>query len=508
MEKKIDSIFEIWHDTAGAGGQVLVTHKGKVIFDKCYGYANLETGTPITQDSIFYIASISKMITGMAIMMLQEQGKLHVDDDVRKYVPEYVGFAQKVTLRQLLDHTSGFRCHIATRYLQGMTTRDVNTYKETLSHIARQKDLSHAPGEKFTYSNPNYVLLAAVVEKVTGEDFRTWIQENIFIPLGMEDSFIPGDPAKVIPNKVSSYNDNGYRYKTAIISCGVYGSTGVYSTGRDLTKFMLQFQKPTLVSQKTLEEVAFRLPEVKVGTTITGGGVRVSYMEGHRHLHHGGVKGGNRTIAMIFPEDELVVTIFANTHNLPVETSARDVARVVLDLPRRKLKNLDEYKKDSADLSKVAGLYRTPGYSLYEFDVQGEQVFCDGVPLEHLGGNLYKQGRLNRVFAIGDTIMKLENNLLAELVPYEPVMPAALAEEFVGTYYNEDCDALWKVIFDGENLFWEHSRHGKQLLRHLEGETFYDGAWRLTLMRDDSGKLTGFRCDGRNLQNVIFQKMK
>ena len=508
MEKRIDNIFKIWKENPGAGAQVLVTHKGKVIFDKCYGYANLETGTPITQDSVFYIASISKMITGMAIMMLQEQGKLHVDDDIKKYVPEYIGFSQKVTLRQMLQHTSGIRCCIATRYLQGLTTRDVNTFQDTLRHVARQKDLSFTPGEKFTYSNPNYSLLAAVVEKVTGKDFPGWVQENIFIPLGMEDSFIPGDPAALIPNKVSSYNDDGYRYKNAIISCGVYGSTGVYSTCRDLTKFMMQFQKPTLVSQKTLEEVAFRLPEVKVGTTITGGGVRVSYMEGHRHLHHGGVKGGNRTIAMIFPEDELVVTIFANTHNLPVETSARDVARVVLELPERKLKNLDEYKKDSVDLSQVAGLYRTAGYGIYEFTVEGEQVFCDGVPLEHLEGNLYKQGRLNKTFAFGETIAKLENNILTELFPYTPVMPKALAEEFVGTYYNADCDALWKVIFDGENLFWEQSRHGKQLLRHLEGETFFDGLWRLTVIRDDSGKITGFRCDGRNIEKVIFEKMQ
>ena len=87
MEKQIDQIFSIWRDNPGAGAQVLVTHKGKVIFDKCYGYANLETGTPITQDSIFYIASISKMITGMAIMMLQEQGKLHVDDVIDRMIP-------------------------------------------------------------------------------------------------------------------------------------------------------------------------------------------------------------------------------------------------------------------------------------------------------------------------------------------------------------------------------------------------------------------------------------
>lgn len=508
MEKKIDSIFKIWHDAAGAGGQVLVTHKGKVIFDKCYGCADIEHKIPMTQDTVFYIASISKSITAMAIMMLHEQGKVDVDGDIRDYVPEYVNFPQKVTVRQLLDHTSGVRCGIATGFLQGRGVKDKQEFPDTLRYTAQQTDLSFTPGERFMYSNPNYNLLAAIVEKVTGAYFPAWVKENIFAPLGMEDSFVNDSSSVLVPNKACSYSDNGYSFENAIINCGVYGSTGVYSTCRDITKFYDQYRKPTLVSQQTLDKIAFHVPQVKVGTTISGGGVRVSFMEGHRHIHHGGVKAGNRTIAMCFPEDELVVAIFANVPNLPVETAARDIARVVLGLPGRKLRNLDVYKRDSVDLTEIPGFYRTESGSCSRFSCQDGQVYWDGDPLVHLGGNLYKLGRLNCTFALGDPIVKLQNNVIAVLEKYEKPVPAALAKEAAGSYYCHDLQTLWHIVYDGEKLWWEHVSHGKQWLRYLEKDTFFHDEWQLTLTRDETGKVNGYKASGGKIMNVPFEKVK
>ena len=509
MLSQIDALFKLWTDNPGPGGQLLVTHKGKVIVDKCYGYANIETQTPITQDSVFHVASISKSITAMAIAILHDRGLLNVYDDVRNYVPEFIGFSEPLTIKQMMNHVSGMRCHYALMYLQGRNNDDCVLHSEMLRLIARQKKLNFAPGEEFMYSNPNYVLMATIVEKVTGQTFPNWVKENILEPLGMKDSFIRSDPRTIVPNRVSSYNFDGYRFRNALLNLTMYGSTGLNTTCRDLTRFFAHYQNPTLLSRETMESILFHVPEVKRGTTIYGGGLRFQEMLGHRYIHHGGVNAGFRTWGCLFPDDDLIVTIFTNVPSIPIETAGRDVARIVLGLPPRAKKDLEAYRAPAPQLDTLPGFYRCEANGDY-FDLTMEdgKLYNDGILMTHRGDNIYQLGQLDYYMALGETITVKENSAIREYKKTEMTLPQELCRQLAGSYYNDEVQGLWHLLWEDGKFYWSHMRHGKQQLYWLKDETFFTGSRMLHVVRDDAGKIIGYNYQVGQIREMFFEKVK
>ena len=510
MLNQIDALFKLWTDHPGAGGQLLVTHKGKVIVDRCYGYANIETQTPMTQDSIFHVASISKPITAMAILILHDQGKLSVYDDVRKYVPDLIGFSEPLTIKQMMNHVSGMRCHYGLMFLQGRGSEDCVLHSEVLRLIKRQKNLNFQPGEEFMYSNPNYALMATIVERISGMSFAQFCKKEIFEPLGMQNSFIRDNPRTIVPGKVSSYYCNGYGYTNAIVHLTMYGSTGLNTTCRDLTKFMQHYQNPTLISRKTLEEICFDVPEVKKGTTIYGGGLRFQDLLGHRVIHHGGVNGGYRTFGALFPDDDLVVTIFTNTPAIPIETAGRDVARIVLGLPPRKLKDLESYRAPAPELDNLPGMYICDTNKDYIFiDVKDGTVYCDGTPLVHKGDNIYQQGWLNISYAMGENIVCNQNNSIREYRKFEPrKISEDLAQQYIGSYYADECQALWHITCEDGMLYWNHMRHGSFPMYWMDGDSFLCGSRQIRFTRNAEGKVDGYLYTVDQIRDLPFEKVK
>ena len=211
MQKKIDELFKLWKENEGAGGQLLVTYKGETVFDKCYGYANIETGTPITQDTVFHVASVTKQITVMCVMILHERGLLNVFDDVRKYIPDLIAFPQPMTLKNMMNNVSGLRDQWELLHHSGRKMEDALVQTDTRNIIARQRGLNFEPLEKYMYSNSNFTLLATIVERVSGKTLPEFAKENIFEPLGMTSTLIREDFRMLVPN----------RAKTAVKSTGI-----------------------------------------------------------------------------------------------------------------------------------------------------------------------------------------------------------------------------------------------------------------------------------------------
>lgn len=510
MEKKIDEIFKLWQEHEGAGGQLLVTYKGKTIIEKCYGYANIETKTPITPETIFHVASVSKQFTAMSILILHERGMLSVYDDVRKYIPDLIGFKEPLTIKQMMNHVSGMREHYGLFYLQGRSADDSMLQSEILRLIARQKVLNHQPGDEFIYCNANYVLLATIVERLTGMSFPEFARKNLFEPLGMDHSFFRDDPGMLIPNRCSSYHDDGYQYTNAILNLAMYGSTGLNTTCRDLTTWIKQYQNPTLISRETMENIMFDIPTLKNGTKGNyAGGVRIDEMLGHRYIHHGGVNAGFRTFGVLFPDDDLIVTVFTNTYNIPIETAGRDVARVVLGLPPRVPKNLDDYKKDTVDLDSVAGLYYCDkNGDNFRVEVRDGDVYYAGVKLTPIGGNLFKQGRLNVTFAFGEKTAVNERNNVMELRKLTETVPAEQGSAYAGEYYFDDAQSHFTVCWEDGRLWLDHLRHGRRELNWLKDDVFFYGLREITFTRDEHGEVNGYLLNQKQLRDIPFQKIK
>ena len=180
QKRAIDQIFSKWDTNDGPGMTVGVSLDGETVFMKGYGMANLEYDISNSAESVFHVASISKQFTVFSILLLEEEGKLSLDDEVRKHLPEVPDFGEPVTVRHLIHHTSGLRDQWDLLHLSGFRQDDIKTNQDVLDLVARQTELNFPPGERHLYSNTGFTLLALIVERLSGQSFREFPSEHIF----------------------------------------------------------------------------------------------------------------------------------------------------------------------------------------------------------------------------------------------------------------------------------------------------------------------------------------
>lgn len=197
LGKSIDELFIDWNSPNHPGGAVGVVKEGRFLYSKAYGLASLEYLVPNTPGTRFNIASVSKQFTAMGIVKLHLESKLSVDDDVRLHIPELPDFGHTVTLRHMLHHTSGLRSLHAMLSLAGWRGDDSRTNEDLMRFMRDQKDLNFIPGDEYMYSNTGYILMAVLIERITGEDFRDWMEKEIFFPLYLADTYVE-DPTTVL----------------------------------------------------------------------------------------------------------------------------------------------------------------------------------------------------------------------------------------------------------------------------------------------------------------------
>ena len=239
------------------GCQISVSKNGKVIFSKAWGMADLERNVPLSTHSIFEAGSVSKQFTAASILLLEQQGKLSLNDDVRKYVPELADYGTPVTLHHLLHHTSGLREWSDIAALTGWPrTKKFYTDKDVLEMICAQKHLNNKPGDEYIYSNSNYNLLALIVQRVSGLTLAAFTQKYIFEPAGMSHTQWRDDPDRIVPNRAIAYARSGNSYKTNMPNEYVYGHGALLTTSEDLLKWNEFYQSgkfgtPSLFSKQT-----------------------------------------------------------------------------------------------------------------------------------------------------------------------------------------------------------------------------------------------------------------
>ena len=213
----VDSIFAPYSSTSSPGCAVGVVRDGQLAFAKGYGMADLEHDTPITPSTRFYIASLSKQFTAMSIVLLAQEGRLSLDDWVRRWVPQVPSFGAPITLRQLLHHTSGLRDYFTLLALSGWPSDGLLTEPQFVDLVSRQKNLNFTPGDEFLYSNTGYALLAMVVERASGQSLRDYAADHIFKPLGMAHTEFRDDHTQLIPHRAVGYQPtaSGFRLEPA-----------------------------------------------------------------------------------------------------------------------------------------------------------------------------------------------------------------------------------------------------------------------------------------------------
>lgn len=304
-----------------------------MIVSRGYGMADLEHGVPITPRSVFSLASVSKQFTAASILLLAEAGKLSLQDEIRRYVPELPAYARGVTLEHLIHHTSGLRDYFQLRVLAGRSDADTVSREDVLALLARQKGLNFKPGARHGYSNTGYELLAQVVERVSGQSLRDFAAEHIFKPLGMNDTQFNDDRTLIVENRAIGHlrRENGslgvFRSSFALV-----GSGGLLSTVEDLARWDQNFYSNTLGrgDPALIEQMLRTVPLNDGSPNAYAAGLVIRSYRGLPIVRHAGRSFGFRSDMIRFPEQRFSVIVLSNLYDLDPGTLALSVVDLFL----------------------------------------------------------------------------------------------------------------------------------------------------------------------------------
>ena len=237
------------------GCQLTVSRNGQLIFSKAWGMGDLERNVLLSTNSVLEAGSVSKQFTAAAILLLEQQGKLSLDEDVRKYIPELPDYGNRIQLRQMLHHTSGLRDWGSVAELTGWPrTKKFYTNEDALEIITRQKHLNNKPGDEFIYSNSNYNLFAIIIQRVSGLTLAAFTRKYIFEPAAMTHTQWRDDPNRIVPNRAIAYSKSDSGFETNMPNEYVYGNGGLLTTTEDLVKWNNFYQQGRLGTSSLLSK--------------------------------------------------------------------------------------------------------------------------------------------------------------------------------------------------------------------------------------------------------------
>jgi CubicO group peptidase (beta-lactamase class C family) len=276
--------------------------------------ANLEHDIPITPASIFHVASVSKQFTAASIMLLAADGKLSLDDDIRKHLPEIPDYGHPITIRHLLTHTSGLRDQwdLLIMARGGRFEENRITESDVLEIVVRQKGLNFTPGTEYLYSNTGYTLAGTIVRRVSGKSLRTFADERIFRPLGMTSTHFHDDYTMIVPGRAAGYGRTGTGWRVSLPNYDTYGATSLFTTVGDLLKWEANHARPVVGSDAMLRAMATSATLANGDTTTYGLGLATSLFRGVRLVGHGGADAGYRTWSGRVPEHGLALVVLCN----------------------------------------------------------------------------------------------------------------------------------------------------------------------------------------------------
>ncbi|MBP9927318.1 MAG: beta-lactamase family protein [Cyclobacteriaceae bacterium] len=332
---EVDKIFAEWNKPDVPGGALGIIKDGKLVYAYGYGLADLEHDVKITPSTVFYIGSVSKQFVTFCILLLEEQGKLNLDDPIQKYFPDFPVYESPLTIRHFIHHTSGVRDYLTLMDLKGRSYLDHITVDEVYELIKRQSTLNFKPGEQYLYSNSCYFMLGLIVEKVSGEPIRKFAATNIFEPLGMRHTQFYDDNTNIIKNRAFSYAKDESKkigFDNLIMRFDLVGSGGVYSTIEDLYLWDQNFYHNTL--GKGGQAIIAKIQQDGILNDGKSAGYAFALQNGTyrglKTVSHSGSLAGYRAQLVRFPEQQFSVIILANRDEADPIAKSYEVADVLL----------------------------------------------------------------------------------------------------------------------------------------------------------------------------------
>jgi CubicO group peptidase (beta-lactamase class C family) len=330
LASQVDTIMAEWSQPGSAGCAVGVVRDGGLVLARGYGQADLEHEVPIGPATVFDIGSMSKQITAAVIALLAREGKLSLDDDVRRFLPELPSYEAPITIRHLLHHTSGLRDYTDLMALAGWQTEDWTTAEQALAMLARQKGLNFRPGAQYLYSNSGYFLLSVIAARAAGKAFPDLARERIFEPLGMAATHVHADHRQIVKDRAIGYALQDGRWTIAMSGWEQTGDGSVLTTVEDLARWVRNLDDPKVGGAALVEEL------LRKGWLASG--EEIPYALGLRHgthrglatVGHNGSWAGYRSSLLRFPSERTAVIVLCNAESAEAGTIAKTIADAAL----------------------------------------------------------------------------------------------------------------------------------------------------------------------------------
>ena len=534
--RTIDSLFTDWNKPDVPGCALGIIKDGKMIYSNGYGIGDLEHDIEITPSSVFYIGSVSKQFVTFSILLLEEQGKLNLDDRIQKYLPDFPEYGTPLTIRHFIHHTSGVRDYLTMMHLKGRNYLDNIDVNEVYELIKKQSELNFSPGEKYLYSNSCYFMLAMIVEKAAGQSLKIFAHENIFQPLGMKSTLFYDDNTDLIKNRVFSYNkkrdEDGFN--NLIMRFDLVGSGGVYSNIEDLYLWDQNFYNNKL--GKGGQEIIQRMH--KEGLLNDGESSGYAFAlnngtyKGLKTVSHDGSLAGYRAQLMRFPTENFSVIILANRGDANPTRKSYQIADILLKDNFKKNEVANQDKKDNNEqeivhlttneLENFTGLYWNDN------DSYSRKIYVKNDTLRYYRSETNESDLISvkknefKMINVGvDLIIKFKNEHEHQTMSViinggKPIIskaydPKTYTNEeligFEGIYYSKELDVNYSFKIEDNSLmlFINDIKISpiKAIMANLFSNDDY-GAFKFKT--DGNGKVLGFRLYAGRVTNLKFIK--
>jgi CubicO group peptidase (beta-lactamase class C family) len=513
--QQVDALFARYNRTDSPGCTVAAAQHGATILSAAYGMADLEHGIALEPDSVLEAGSVSKQFTAGAVLLLAQQGKLSLDDPVRKYLPELPDHAAGVTIRQMLHHTSGLRDWGSVAAIGGWPrTSRAYTHAHVLEIVARQKALNYAPGALYSYSNTGYNLAAILVSRVAGKPFAEFTREAIFRPLGMQATEWRDDFRRIVPRRAVAYQGGPGSFLQDMPFEDVHGNGGLLTTVGDLLRWNHNFTSLTIGGRDFVEEQQ-RQGKLSDGKTIAyAAGLRVASWRGVREVSHSGATAGYRAWLARYPDQSLSVAVLCNLTAGAAPQLGRQVAQLYLGSALPPPAALQPAPVDAATLAARAGLYRsTRDHTTLRVTLEGGVLRLGRTLLTPKSATVFATGSdSDDIEFSADGARLVSGNAGDGREIYERVEPAnpsaAELADYAGEYVSDEAETGFRVSADNGRLVAWQRPDTKIALAPTYRDAFSSSLGSVRFLRDAAGRVSEMSIGQSRVWDLRFRKVR
>ncbi len=527
-----DQLMSRYDGEDSPGAAVQVWRDGETLFSKAYGMANLGYGIAFATDTRTNIGSTSKQFTAFAIMLQAERGLLSLNDDIRRHIPELPKFDQTINVRHLVTHTSGLREFLNLTRMTGrrLDRGDWIDRSEIIDIVKRQPALQNEPGTEYNYNNTAFGLAAVIIERTSGQDFPTFMRENVFEPLGMTRTMVRPSPLHIVPEMSEGYTPGPDGFLQIGDLGGAAGAGGMYSTLDDLQTWVENYASPRLGSAEIFEEMMTSYVLSDGEETGYGYGLSVDEQRGLRRVHHGGADVAHRSMLAWYPEINAGITTQSNHAGFNSSVAYELAEAFFADAmePEEEEEeeagdgDFDPGDYDPEDFDDLAGRYvldETPSFIL-NFTREDDTFYAQPTDQPRLAmvptsDSTFAIDRVDAtiIFHRSDdgtvgTITLDQNGVHpGTRLPDEGASPEALAD-FEGRYFSDEVETFFDIVLDGGELVMKQRRLDDATLAAGQPDTFSGGGFTIRFERDRNDQVIGFYLSNGRTRDVRFGRVR